>query len=93
MTEDEVRAVVREACLAVERTAVTAVRIEKLDAIVDRAVAQLSGLVGLSEEERSRALLMRSRAQGKVIEWEGWPTQKMYIEEVALLDRLLGGEP
>lgn len=39
--KERVRQVVRDACCAVERTAVTAVRIEKLDAIVERAVDEL----------------------------------------------------
>lgn len=50
--EERVRSVVKEACLAVERTAVTAVRIEKLDAIIDRAAKQLaSAAVRLTDED------------------------------------------
>jgi hypothetical protein len=39
---NDARQVVKDACLAVERTAVTAVPIEKLDAIIDLAVGRLA---------------------------------------------------
>lgn len=51
-----VREAVRRACLAVERTAATAVRIEQLDAIVDRAVQE--SLAAMADQlEAARELL------------------------------------
>ena len=53
-----VREAVRRACLAVERTAATAVRIEQLDAIVDRAVQE--SLAAMADQlEAARAEVER----------------------------------
>ena len=61
------------------------------DDIATRVASQLASAAPvLSAEERDRARLMLFRAQSKIIEWQGWPTQKMYDEEVALLERILG---
>lgn len=93
--EERVRSVVREAGLAVERTAVTAVRIEKLDAIIDRAAKQLAGAgVRLTAEDAAGLQAIRNEIDGT---WNLEPipgvpdtAQWMLIRRgMGLLDRLL----
>jgi hypothetical protein len=55
----------------------------------DRVSAEV-GLVVLSASERCVLQRMRDHAARKIDEWRGWPTQKMYDDQLAVLDRLLG---
>lgn len=43
----------------------------------------------LSAEERAVLQRMREHAAKHRDEWLGWPTEKMYADEVVVLDRLL----
>lgn len=99
LTEDEVRAVVREACVAVERTAVTAVRIEQLDAIIDHAAAKLAGRVALSDGDRDDLDGLRAYTAAST-DWSAYPDPKdaaralpIPARWIALLDRLRATEP
>lgn len=47
----------------------------------------------LSAEERAVLQRMREHAAKHRDGWLGWPTEKMYADEVALIDRLLGAKP
>lgn len=76
---ERVRQVVKEACMAVERTAVTAVHIEKLDAIIDRAAEQLSGAAMPNSQELEQLKYLRSEC---VVD--------DYPDAAQFLDRLLG---
>lgn len=65
---------------------------ERHQRIADRVAAQL-GPIGMSAEDRDVLQRMRTRTANLRDDWNGWPTEKTYAQELALLDRLLGVTP
>lgn len=100
MTEDEVKAVVRDVAnyelCSLDFVSID-VRAPLADAIAARVAEQLAGRVGLSEEERDTLRWLKALASVGImahqIDAPSTRHSAKCVAAIALLDRLLGGKP